>query len=389
MRGFRLKYDRWLQDFPLLTKGVTSAILFGLGDRFAQRLETNDDKSDREDRYGLKRTARMMVWGGLVFGPIGHVWYNFLEKTIRGKGTAAIIKKIAIDQVILAPPLALAFFTYAGYAEGEPLHDTVKTAVTKLRPTLAVNWTVWPLVHVGTFGFVPLQYRVLYINVANIGWSAFLSQMASKDGQFYHYWLHKAPLVTKVLTAATLSGVGDRLAQHIEATDVPSTNLKRQPSHLEKEEGIVSPSTARTLRMVVWGGLFTAPIMHTWFHIIDRVIPGVGTLVVAKKVAADMVIVAPAMNLGFFIVTKTMEGARLSDAVDFATANLPPTLVMSYKVWPVANLVVFSLVPLQYRTPFVNCVSLGWSTFLSIIANKKSKNSQDVEDVVKDQLANN
>ncbi|CAI5717148.1 unnamed protein product [Peronospora farinosa] len=183
MRGFRLKYDRWLQDFPLLTKGVTSAILFGLGDRFAQRLETNDDKSDREDRYGLKRTARMMVWGGLVFGPIGHVWYNFLEKTIRGKGTAAIIKKIAIDQVILAPPLALAFFTYAGYSEGEPLHDTVKTAVTKLRPTLAVNWTVWPLVHVGTFGFVPLQYRVLYINVANIGWSAFLSQMASKDGQ--------------------------------------------------------------------------------------------------------------------------------------------------------------------------------------------------------------
>ncbi|CAH0490849.1 unnamed protein product [Peronospora farinosa] len=162
MRGFRLKYDRWLQDFPLLTKGVTSAILFGLGDRFAQRLETNDDK---------------------MFGPIGHVWYNFLEKTIRGKGTAAIIKKIAIDQLILAPPLALAFFTYAGYSEGEPLHDTVKTAVTKLRPTLAVNWTVWPLVHVGTFGFVPLQYRVLYINVANIGWSAFLSQMASKDGQ--------------------------------------------------------------------------------------------------------------------------------------------------------------------------------------------------------------
>ncbi|CAH0483082.1 unnamed protein product [Peronospora belbahrii] len=187
MRGFRLKYDRWLQDSPLLTKGITSAILFGLGDRLAQRVETAEtlhgDESDVEDRYGLERTARMMVWGGLVFGPLGHVWYNFLEKTIQGNSTAAIIKKIAADQLVLAPPLALAFFTYAGSAEGKPLRDTVQSAVTKFRPTLAVNWAVWPLVHVGTFGFVPLQYRVLYINLANVGWSAFLSQMASNDGQ--------------------------------------------------------------------------------------------------------------------------------------------------------------------------------------------------------------
>ncbi|OWY93667.1 Peroxisomal membrane protein PMP22, partial [Phytophthora megakarya] len=111
-----------------------------------------------------------------------HVWYNFLEKAVRGKGTASMVKKIAADQLIFSPPLSLAFFTYAGVSEGNPLLATVETAVAKLPPTLAVNWTVWPLVHVGTFGFVPLQYRVLFINVVNIGWSAFLSTMASKDG---------------------------------------------------------------------------------------------------------------------------------------------------------------------------------------------------------------
>lgn len=113
--------------------------------------------------------------------PVGHAWYNFLERAVRGKGAASIVKKIAADQLIFSPPLSLAFFTYAGCSEGKPLRDTMETALAKLPPTLAVNWTVWPLVHVGTFGFVPLQYRILFINVVNIGWSAFLSRMASND----------------------------------------------------------------------------------------------------------------------------------------------------------------------------------------------------------------
>lgn len=180
-----MKYDTWLRDSPLLTKGVTSAILFGVGDRVAQRIEgaeTDDSAAkDSPDRHGLKRTARMMVWGGLLFAPIGHAWYNFLEKAVRGKSMAAVAKKIAADQLIFSPPLALAFFTYAGCSEGKPPRDTMETALAKLPPTLAVNWTVWPLVHVCTFGFVPLEYRILFINVVNIGWSAFLSRMASKD----------------------------------------------------------------------------------------------------------------------------------------------------------------------------------------------------------------
>ncbi|KAG6964588.1 hypothetical protein JG688_00007643 [Phytophthora aleatoria] len=196
-------------------------------------------------------------------------------------------------------------------------------------------------------------------------------------GQLYHYWLHEAPLLTKALTAATLSGIGDRIAQRIEANNAPATNGDQETSRVDND-GLVSQSTARTLRMMVWGGLFTAPIMHTWFHLIERAIPGTSKVAVAKKVAADMVIVAPAMALGFFTVTKRMEGERLSDAFEIAKAKLQPTLTMSYKVWPVANHMVFTLIPLQYRTPFVNCVSLGWSTFLSGMASQKIKDDQEV-----------
>lgn len=185
MRGTRLMYDRWLQSSPLLTKGVTSAILFGLGDQIAQRIDKFDenerDGCEAYNCYGLQRTAKMMVWGGFVFAPVGHVWYNFLEKAVRGTGMTAVAKKVAADQVVFSPPLSLAFFTYSGVSETLSLRNAVDTAATKLAPTLAVNWTVWPLVHVCTFGFVPLQYRILFINVVNIGWSAFLSRMATQE----------------------------------------------------------------------------------------------------------------------------------------------------------------------------------------------------------------
>lgn len=51
----------------------------------------------------------------------------------------------------------------------------------KLWPTLKVNWVVWPVLQAVNMSVVPLQYRLLYINVCSLFWSAFLSNMAAGD----------------------------------------------------------------------------------------------------------------------------------------------------------------------------------------------------------------
>ncbi|KAE8896678.1 hypothetical protein PF003_g19444 [Phytophthora fragariae] len=193
--------------------------------------------------------------------------------------------------------------------------------------------------------------------------------------ELYHLWLHEAPLLTKVVTAATLFGSGDRIAQRIEAKAPPSSKIfaavsgDHEPHDSEDDSKWVSPSTARTLRMMVWGGLFAAPIMHTWFHLIEHALPGASKLVVAKKVAADMMIIAPGTSLAFFTVTKCMEGEPVRESFQTAKAKLPPTLLADYMLWPAANAIIFGLVPLHYRTPLTHCVSLVWSTFLSGMAS--------------------
>jgi hypothetical protein len=195
-----------------------------------------------------------------------------------------------------------------------------------------------------------------------------LSTGMRRIGELYHFWLHEAPLLTKVLTAATLFGAGDRIAQQIEAKAAPGSILSPVDEAVSSPK-LVSASTARTLRMMVWGGLFAAPIMHTWFHVVDRVIPGTGRLVIAKKVAADMMVIAPGTSLAFFTVTKCMEGEPVGESFEVAKAKLPPTLLADYMLWPAANAIIFGLVPLHYRTPLTHCVSLVWSAFLSGMAS--------------------
>ena len=68
-------YNSSLQRQPLLTKTLTAAVGFSIGDIIAQ-LSTEPRGS-----YNAMRTLRMGAFGLLFAGPLqGHVWFNFLDK---------------------------------------------------------------------------------------------------------------------------------------------------------------------------------------------------------------------------------------------------------------------------------------------------------------------
>lgn len=49
------------------------------------------------------------------------------------------------------------------------------------------------------------------------------------------------------------------------------------------------------------------------------------------------------------------------------------TLYNNYRLWPLANLINFAIVPPAFRVLYSNCVSVIWETYLSRQVNKKSQ----------------
>lgn len=68
-------YNQSLKKQPLLTKTLTAAVGFSIGDVIAQ-LSTAPKGS-----FDPMRTLRMGAFGLLFAGPLqGHYWFNFLDK---------------------------------------------------------------------------------------------------------------------------------------------------------------------------------------------------------------------------------------------------------------------------------------------------------------------
>ncbi|KAG7388324.1 hypothetical protein PHYPSEUDO_012702 [Phytophthora pseudosyringae] len=182
----------------------------------------------------------------------------------------------------------------------------------------------------------------------------------------YDDCLRRQPLLTKMATSSLFFGLGDHLAQRVERVGKTDDELAEIDQRSTIQEGrLLSESTAKTVRMMIWGGLLLSPMVHTWHNLMERVFVGTGKAVVAKKVLADMVFIAPQMPIWFLTSTGLMAGKSVRQAFDESVKKQPTMLAASYTLWPAVNCVSYSVVPPHYRQLFGNVVNLGWSSFLS------------------------
>jgi hypothetical protein len=59
------------------------------------------------------------------------------------------------------------------------------------------------------------------------------------------------------------------------------------------------------------------------------------------------------------------------DYNDYRLQDLFPIIFASYKIWPLASVVNFTLIPVEKRIVFLSLVGLVWGIFLSLTAAKQ------------------
>lgn len=154
----------------------------------------------------------------------------------------------------------------------------------------------------------------------------------------------------------------------------------------------------------ILGAFMNGIVMKAWYKGLDNIF---GSSMNSKrtifmKIISDQIIFAPIAIVIFFMNStayKTLRSDLLNDNIsnEYITSNnnsnnnnkfidnlidkINTSFITAFKgdcaVWPIVNLINFSLIPINYRPTFIGCVQLGWQSWLSIITNKSKDN--DVE----------
>ncbi|KAI9810182.1 MAG: Protein required for ethanol metabolism [Pycnora praestabilis] len=132
------------------------------------------------ENHKFGRTGRMALYGGAVFGPAATTWFNFLQRrVVLQNKNLEILAKVGVDQAVFASTNLFVFLSSMAIMEGT---DPKEKLDASYWGALKMNWLVWPWVQAVNFRFVPLEMRVMVVNVVALGWNCYLSYINSQAG---------------------------------------------------------------------------------------------------------------------------------------------------------------------------------------------------------------
>lgn len=131
-------------------------------------------------------------------------------------------------------------------------------------------------------------------------------------------------------------------------------------------------SLHRTGRMAAWA-MMTTPLVCQWYTLLYSRFPHSAF----RRMAADQLLWAPPATLAMLGFIGAAEGAATAGGLGAVHENARarivsayvPTLRANYMVWPAVQYVNFAIIPPKFQILFSNLIGLGWSFYLSHVAN--------------------
>ncbi|XP_076925736.1 protein sym-1-like [Bidens hawaiensis] len=199
-----LKIWKWYKNClavnPIKTQAISSGLIWGLGDLAAQavtRATVAKKKHifvSRDLRINWRRVVTTSVFGIAFVGPIGHFWYEGLDKFLQyrtrypPKSIRFVAMKVALDGIVFSPVDLLVFFAYMGFASGKSVNQVKEEVKRDFIPVLVVEGRIWPFIQVVNFRYVPVRYQLLYVNLFCLLDSCFLSWLEQQQDAAWKHW---------------------------------------------------------------------------------------------------------------------------------------------------------------------------------------------------------
>ena len=200
-------YMQTLEEYPVLTKSLTTAVIQLLGDGVAQLYEQtqkrkrtqkqrgNNNNNNNNRGYDLRRGVSLFV-DGLLVGPTLHYCYEFMEEvwptsgendnndhpddgtiTLMARPFATLCHVFINDYIIDSTYIAISF-VFTGIVEGYAWREVKEMFWKDYWVTLRASWLtsicLLP-VEIYCFGYLSLSLRVLAMNFIDLLWGSIVS----------------------------------------------------------------------------------------------------------------------------------------------------------------------------------------------------------------------
>ncbi|GLJ34723.1 hypothetical protein SUGI_0698730 [Cryptomeria japonica] len=171
-------YEEALKTNPVLAKMVISGAVYSLGDWIAQCYE---GKPIFE--FDRTRMFRSGLVGFSLHGSLSHYYYHLSEALFPFQDWWVVPAKVAFDQTIWAAIWNSTYFAVLGLLRFESPVNIFNELKTTFWPLLTAGWKLWPFAHLITYGVVPVEQRLLWVDCVELIWVTILSMYSNEKSE--------------------------------------------------------------------------------------------------------------------------------------------------------------------------------------------------------------
>ncbi|KAL7218216.1 hypothetical protein ACSBR2_011483 [Camellia fascicularis] len=171
-------YVEALKTNPVLAKMMISGVVYSLGDWIAQCYEGKP-----LFEFDRARMFRSGLVGFTLHGSLSHHYYEFCEELFPFQDWWVVPAKVAFDQTIWAAAWNSIYYTVLGFLRFESPVSIFNELKATFWPMLTAGWKLWPFAHLITYGVVPVEQRLLWVDCIELIWVTILSTYSNEKSE--------------------------------------------------------------------------------------------------------------------------------------------------------------------------------------------------------------
>ncbi|WCJ30672.1 Peroxisomal membrane 22 kDa (Mpv17/PMP22) family protein [Euphorbia peplus] len=173
-----IAYEEALKSNPVLAKMAISGIVYSMGDWIAQCYEGKP-----LFEFDRARMFRSGLVGFTLHGSLSHYYYQFCEALFPYDDWWVVPAKVAFDQTVWSAVWNSIYFTVLGILRFESPANIFGELQATFVPMLTAGWKLWPFAHLITYGVIPLEQRLLWVDCIELIWVTILSTYSNEKSE--------------------------------------------------------------------------------------------------------------------------------------------------------------------------------------------------------------